>query len=140
MRPNDVARRTGVSTDTLRHYERLGLLPEVARTSAGYRTYTDETVARVRMVRRALLVGFSLAELSSILAVRRRGGAPCRRVRALAGERLQALIARIAEMQTLREDLETVLEEWDAALARTPPGQCAHLLESLGTRPNAPTS
>jgi DNA-binding transcriptional MerR regulator len=135
MRPNELARHTGVSTDTLRHYERLGLLPPVARTPAGYRTYPETAIGRVRMIRRALLVGFSLGELSAILAVRKRGGAPCRRVRAMAGGHLQGLTARIAELQALREDLETVLREWDAALAQTSAGQCANLLESLGARP-----
>ena len=70
MGPRDVARTTGVSTDTLRHYERKGLLPGVTRTAAGYRRYSAATVERVLLIQRALVVGFSLADLKRVLAVR----------------------------------------------------------------------
>ena len=65
MGPRDVARVTGVSTDTLRHYERKGLLPGVTRSAAGYRRYSAATVERVMLIQRALVVGFSLAELQA---------------------------------------------------------------------------
>ena len=81
MGPREVARTTGVSTDTLRHYERKGLLPGVTRTAAGYRRYSAATVERVLLIQRALVVGFSLADLKRVLGVRDRGGAPCQSVR-----------------------------------------------------------
>ena len=81
----------GVSTDTLRHYERVGVLAKPLRTRAGYRQYPPEAVLRVRLVRRALSIGFSLAELSRILRTRDRGGAPCREVRELAARKLEQL-------------------------------------------------
>ena len=68
MGPRDVARTTGVSTDTLRHYERKGLLPGVTRTAAGYRRYSAATVERVLLIQRALVVGFSLADLKTCWA------------------------------------------------------------------------
>jgi DNA-binding transcriptional MerR regulator len=135
MGPKEVARATGVSTDTLRHYERQGLLPRVARTAAGYRQYSAATVQRVLLIQRALVVGFSLADLKRVLTVRDRGGAPCRNVRELIDERLQALDHRIEELLALREELRGILTEWDDRLLRTPPGQRAHLLESLGSKP-----
>jgi len=134
MRSSEVARATGVSTDTLRHYERKGLLPRASRTPAGYRQYPASTVARVLMIQRALVVGFSLTELTRVLNTRDRGGAPCRSVRALVGERLEQLSARIEELSTLREELRELLREWDERLAATPPGERAHLLETLGTK------
>jgi DNA-binding transcriptional MerR regulator len=84
MGPVDVARATGVSTDTLRHYERQGPLPGVTRTSAGYRRYSATAVQRVQLIQRALVVGFSLADLRRVLAARDKAGAPCASVRELA--------------------------------------------------------
>ena len=133
--PRDVARMTGVSTDTLRHYERQGLLPAVTRTDSGYRRYSPATVERVLLIQRALVVGFSLAELKRVFSVRDKGGAPCRSVRALVGERLDELNRRIEQLTTLREELRGLLVDWDAALAATPQGQRAHLLDALGTKP-----
>lgn len=134
MGPREVARATGVSTDTLRHYERNGLLPAVTRTAAGYRRYPATTVQRVLLIQRALVVGFSLADLKRVLGVRDKGGAPCASVRELVGERLDELTRRIEELIALREELRLLLEAWDLKLAKTPHGQRAHLLETLGSK------
>jgi len=134
MGPAAMAKATGVSTDSLRHYERLGLLPGVPRSANGYRRYSPAAVRRVLLIQRALVVGFSLVDLQRILATRDPGGTPCAAVRALVGACLAALDARISELLELRDDLRRVLKEWDRRLARTPPGQPAHLLESLGRR------
>ena len=130
--PRDLARATGVSTDTLRHYERLGLLPRVPRTTAGYRRYPAASVARVQMIQRALVIGFSLKDLKRVLSVRDAGGAPCRTVRTLVGERLHELNDRLEHLQALRDDLTKLVAEWDETLANTPAGKRAHLLEGLG--------
>jgi MerR family transcriptional regulator, copper efflux regulator len=132
MGPRDVARATGVSTDTLRHYEHKGLLPRVMRTAAGYRQYSTDAVERVLLIQRALVVGFSLADLKRVLAVRDKGGAPCVGVRGLVGERLEQLNRRIDELRTLRDELQSLLAEWDSRLATTAQGERAHLLETLG--------
>jgi DNA-binding transcriptional MerR regulator len=138
MSPKAVAAATGVSTDTLRHYERLGLLPGVARTGAGYRRFPDSSVERVRMIQRALVVGFSLRELAGVLRERERGEPPCHRVRSLVGERLNDLERRIEELTALRADMRALLTEWDATLARTPRGQPARLLDMLTHRASLP--
>jgi len=130
-RAGDVARRAGVSTDTIRHYERKGLLPRVARSSNGYREYPEGTERTVRLIRNALTVGFTLEELSQILAARARGETPCRTVRALAADKLRAMDERLAELQSARERLQSVLADWDVRLKRTPTGERAGLLEAL---------
>jgi DNA-binding transcriptional MerR regulator len=135
--PRAVAEACGVSTDTLRHYERLGLLPRAARSAAGYRRFPPDTVERVRLIQRALTIGFSLRELASVLERRERGEPPCRRVRTLVGERLSALETRLTELAQLREEMRALLREWDARLARTPGGQRARLLDVLHVRPVA---
>jgi DNA-binding transcriptional MerR regulator len=133
LRSGELAKLTGVSTDTLRHYERLGLLARPRRTAVGYRLYPAEALNRVQLVRRAMLVGFSLSELARILAVRDRGGAPCQQVRALAASKLAQIDERMQELILLRKHLEELIAIWDDRLERTPEGQRAGLLEMLPT-------
>jgi DNA-binding transcriptional MerR regulator len=135
MGSREAARATGVSTDTLRHYERKGLLPGVTRAASGYRRYSAASIDRVLLIQRALVIGFSLADLKRVLVVRDRGGAPCQSVRTLLGERLDELNRRVVELLALRDDLHRLVSEWDSRLADTPAGGRAHLLETLGTRP-----
>jgi DNA-binding transcriptional MerR regulator len=120
-----------VSADTLRHYEIKGLLSEATRSANGYREYPPEACTRVRLVRRAVALGFTLDELASILKVRDRGGAPCSAVRALAAEKLAILEGRRAELQDACDSLRGVLTRWDALLAATPKGGRAALLDAL---------
>lgn len=126
----ELARICGVSPDTIRHYERVGVLPPAVRGENGYRRFPRESVARVQLVRRALAIGFSLAEIARILRQRDGGAPPCRNVRALAGEKLDDLDRRIAEMTAMREELAKMLVEWDERLARTPEGDAARLLHA----------
>jgi DNA-binding transcriptional MerR regulator len=133
----ELARLAGVSTDTLRHYERKGVLPTPRRAPNGYRRYPPEALARVRLVRRALGVGFTLAELATILRARDRGRAPCREVRALAARKLAQVEARLAELLALREELRQTLGDWDARLTRVADGERAGLLEALSARNGA---
>jgi DNA-binding transcriptional MerR regulator len=132
--PRALAAATGVSTDTLRHYERLGLLPGTERTRAGYRRYPPAMVERVRLIQRALVVGFSLKELGVALGQRDHGAPPCRKVRALMGDRLQALEARLVELAALRDEMQVIVREWDERLAATPDGHRARLLDMLAGR------
>ena len=131
MRSGKLAELAGVSADTLRHYERLGLLPPPQRSAGGYRLYAPSALDRVRMIRRALAIGFSLKELGRILRVREQGGAPCREVRSMAGEKLTELEQRIEEMTALQRLLKRLLAQWDKKLSHTPKGSKAFLLEGL---------
>ena len=131
MRSSELARLAGVSPDTLRHYERKGLLPKARRAPNGYREYPPEACARVRLVRRAVAIGFTLDELALVVKVRDQGGAPCGQVRAMAAGKLAVLEARIAEMADARDRLQDVLARWDALLAATPRGARAALLDAL---------
>jgi DNA-binding transcriptional MerR regulator len=132
MRSGELARLCGVSTDTLRHYERVGVLAKAPRTKSGYRQYPASAVERVRLVRRALAIGFSLEELSRVLRIRDRGGAPCRHVRELAASKLELLERRMEEMALVRDQLQGLLKDWDERLAGTAAGDRAGLLETLG--------
>lgn len=129
--PAELARLCGVSPDTIRHYEKVGVLPAAHRGANGYRRFSREMVDRVRLVRRALAIGFSLEELARILRERDGGAAPCRGVRALAETKLAELDRRIAELQALRGELAKVVTEWDERLAVTRDGEPARLLEAM---------
>jgi DNA-binding transcriptional MerR regulator len=131
LHSGELAKAAGVSTDTLRHYERTGVLPRPRRGTNGYRQYPPEALERVLLVRRALSVGFTLDELARLLSVRDRGAAPCREVRALAATKLAEVEDRLAQLVELRGELRATLNEWDARLARTSGGARAGLLESL---------
>jgi DNA-binding transcriptional MerR regulator len=135
LRSGELARRAGVSTDTLRHYERMSLLARPPRTAAGYRQYPASALDRVQLVRRALAVGFGLRELAVILRERDRGGAPCRAVRSLAESRLRQIERQLADLKAIRNRLRAVLADWDRRLASTPKGRPARLLESLADLP-----
>src|SRR5574338_1008403 len=93
--PGELARAAGVSTDTLRHYEKKGVLARPRRGQNGYRRYPATAIDRVRLVRSALAIGFTLDELARFLAERDRGGMPRREVHSLATEKLRQLDGQI---------------------------------------------
>jgi MerR family transcriptional regulator, copper efflux regulator len=134
FRSGELARLAGVSTDTLRHYERKGVLPRARRLDNGYRQYPPDSVGRVRLIRRALAVGFTLDELAQFLKARDRGQAPCREVRALAEEKLAGLEGRLEEMLAVRDEMRGMLKDWDRRLSGEKAGGRAGLLESLARR------
>jgi DNA-binding transcriptional MerR regulator len=132
----ELADLAGVSRDTLRHYERKGVLPRPLRGHNGYRQYPPEALQRVQLVRRALTVGFTLDELAKVLKVRDAGGAPCEEVRKLAAQKLVNVQDQLRELTELRDDLQKTLRDWDTRLDRRAQGRRANLLESLSVDPN----
>lgn len=140
MRSGQLAQLTGVSTDTLRHYERLALLPLPPRTAGNYREYSSISRQRVELIRRALAIGFSLSELRAILAVRDRGGAPCHKVRELLNSKIAFIEGQIETLTLLRAELLRLSKNWRKRLSRTKPGQAARLLEHLSCSAYAATT
>lgn len=131
MRSGELARQSGVSSDTLRHYERVGVLARPRRTPSGYRDYPDCAVARVHLIRRAVVLGFSLDELARILKVREQGGAPCRQVKGLLESKLRAIETEIEERIGLRDELRRLLSDWTGKLAMQQGDEPLHLLQQL---------
>ncbi len=114
------------------------MLGRAARLPNGYRRYPPDALDRVRVVRAALGLGFTLDELATIFGERSRGGVPCRRVRALAGRKLEDAERRLRDLAALVDALRALLVDWDAKLAGSGRGTPVRLLESLGTdRPPA---
>jgi len=135
LRSGELARLAGVSSDLLRHYERIGILPSAERGTNGYRRYPASALTRVRAARRAVMLGFTLAELARVFSVRDRGGVPCRQVRALAEEKLKRLDEALIETRKLRRQLERIVRGWDRRLDGRAAGQRADLLHSLEALP-----
>lgn len=132
-RIGDLARASGVSTDTLRHYERKGVLRS-QRARNGYRVYGADSLERVQMIRKALAIGFTLDELKGVLNVFDRGGVPCHQVRSLAASKLSQIEIHLKEVISLRDELRDALKDWDKRLAKTVSGKRANLLTTLTTR------
>ena len=135
LRSGELARLTGVSADTLRHYERLGILATSQRTTGGYRIFPASSVERVQLAQRALQLGFSLNELSEILRTRDNGGVPCHRVLHLTEEKLRSLGQEIEELKQAQAYMRRLVREWRKKLKLTPPGSKALLLQSLMDHP-----
>jgi DNA-binding transcriptional MerR regulator len=95
----------GVSPDTLRYYEQLGLLPPPPRTAAGYRMYDEDAAERIRFISGAKRMGLRLADIKELLDVRDRGQCPCGHTRSLVERRLAEVEAEIQQLSALRGQL-----------------------------------
>jgi DNA-binding transcriptional MerR regulator len=133
MRIGHAAALAGVSRDTLRYYERQGLLPRPPRTASGYRDYSQSVVDQVRFVRNALRFGFTVKQVSGFLKARESGRPPCVAVRAAAEQILARIDQQMAELSSARAGITQTIAEWDRRLASTPAGSAARLLESIST-------
>jgi MerR family copper efflux transcriptional regulator len=106
---------TGLSPDTLRYYERIGLLGGIGRNAGGQRRYREADIARLRFVRRAQSMDFSLDEIAQLLALRERQGNVRADVRALTETKLVAIEARIEALRRLRDELSGLISECRAS-------------------------
>ncbi|HSU11251.1 MAG TPA: heavy metal-responsive transcriptional regulator [Pseudonocardia sp.] len=105
MRIGQLVAQTGYSVRTIRFYEQSGLLPAPSRTPAGYRSYDQDALSRLRFVRSAQALGLSLAEIADVLRIRDHQGPPCSYVAELPDTHIGALERRIDELTALRDEL-----------------------------------
>ena len=105
-----LAKQAGVGVDTVRFYERRGLLPQPQRTASGYRMYGEETISRIRFVRRAKRLGFTLDEIENLLKLQDEGGAKAE-VKAITTRKLDQIEAKIADLTRMRAVLRTLSAE-----------------------------
>lgn len=96
---------TGVNPETIRYYERIGLLPAPPRSSSGYRRYDEEAARRLRFIRRGRDLGFTIAEITALLGLHDHPEAPCEEADALTRAHLAQVDAKIADLQALRREL-----------------------------------
>lgn len=107
----ELARRTGANLETVRYYEKIGLLPEPRRTAAGYRSYDAMHEQRVRFVLRSRELGFSLDEIRALLRLVDERDQPCAEARAVAVTHLQDVRAKIADLKRMERVLKDVVAQ-----------------------------
>lgn len=130
-----LASQVGTSSDTLRYYERIGLLPEPARSSGGYRLYDDGAVERVRFIKRAQRFGLCLEEIGELLSIRERGMCPCGRTRRMLEAKVTELTEEMEGLRRLRDDIQHMIDD-RLPEADAESWQCGSSLIQLGKRPD----
>jgi MerR family mercuric resistance operon transcriptional regulator len=134
MRTSELAGRAGVNTETLRYYERRGLLSTPPRTPGGYRDYPVSAVRLLRFVKRAQELGFTLDEVEELLHLEDGGPESCDAARALAEHRRDDLAARIRDLQRMHDSLAELVATCNLPRADR---RCA-LLEAMDERSGEP--
>jgi MerR family mercuric resistance operon transcriptional regulator len=104
-----LAQRAGVNVETIRYYQRRGLLPQPAKPLGGIRNYAPEHVQRLRFIKRAQQLGFSLEEVGDLLSLE--DGLHCREVEGIAGQKLAVVRERIAQLNTIERALATLIRK-----------------------------
>jgi len=112
-----LARIAGVHVETIRYYQRIKLVPEPDRPPGSIRRYTEADAERLRFIKRAQAMGFTLAEVASLLDLQARGS--CRATRELAAVKLRLIEHRMRELASLREELASLVAECDANTQQT---------------------
>lgn len=113
MRTRELADRSGVNSETLRYYERRGLLAEPPRTPGGYRDYPASTVERLLFIKRAQELGFTLGEVDELLHLDAGGPDSCDAARGLAEQRRADLKRRISDLQAMHDSLTALVDTCD---------------------------
>jgi DNA-binding transcriptional MerR regulator len=111
LRIGELAQISGVPAKTIRFYEEIGLLPPALRAENGYRLYSVEDIGRLRFIRNARSLGFTLDDLKEVLALRDRGEAPCRYVAQLLEQKALEIEERIRQLQELRQGLQQLVSQ-----------------------------
>lgn len=115
MRIGELARRAGVTPDTIRYYERERLLAAPRRTTGGYRDYAPQAVDDLQFIKKAQALGLRLSDVRDVLEISSGGKPPCEHVRATVAARLAEVEQRLKELRALRSTLKGTLERLDRA-------------------------
>lgn len=127
----ELAARTGVTPDTVRHYVRIKLLKPSRDPNNGYKLFSDEDVRRLCFIRQAKGLGFTLEDIAQIFADAEKGRSPCPRVREIFQQRIQENRQRLNELAALQERMETALQQWRGMPDGVPDGDSiCHLIEA----------
>lgn len=121
---------SGVSAQTIRYYERSGLLPEPTRTAVGYRMYSDDAVIRLTFIKNAQLLGFSLSEIQELLSLRLQPSATCADIWQRTHQKIVAVDKKIEELQRIKRELTSLVAQCPGNL---PANEC-RVVEALQSR------
>ena len=112
MNVTQLARRAGTTADTVRHYTELGLLKPGRNPANGYREYSKNDLSRLNFSLQARSLGFTLQDISALIAESDAGHSPCQHTRSLIEQRLGEVEARIAELTRLSERMRSAMAQW----------------------------
>lgn len=124
MRIGELAKTAGVTTDTIRYYERAGLLPSPQRTESGYRDYGPGVMEDLLFIKKGQALGLKLSDVREVLEISSGGKPPCEHVRATVSARLADAEKRLRELRALRATLRETLERLDRAPAPNAGSRC----------------
>ena len=124
MTTGELAHQAGVNVETVRFYERRGLIPAPPRSAAGYRNYGEDTLARLRFILHAKVLGFELKEIKELLELRVQPGRTCKEVRLFAEEKIHDISSRIRSLERVRRALKSLS---DNCTSRGPASECPFL-------------
>src|SRR5882724_8816830 len=127
-----LAKLSGVRPDTIRFYERSGLLPKPSRMASGYRVYNDAALNQVRFIRKAQSLGFSLDEIRRIMNLRGEGKETCRCVISMAEATLAESETKLDELRKFKDTLATNLTRWKRKRRGPIAAEFCALIESAG--------
>ena len=128
LRTGDLAKQAGVNTQTLRYYERRDLLPDPRKSSAGYRLYNSEAVRRIRFIKKAQYLGFTLDEVAELLSLQVESAESCDEVRENAERKVVEIDAKIRDLRAMKKTLSSLVQ---ACHNREKTAHCP-ILDSLG--------
>ena len=138
MRIGELASELGITTQAIRFYEHAGLLKEPARTQSGYRRYGSGDLKRLRFIRQAKELGFTLTEIGDMLRMHDAGQAPCAEVIAIAERHLAEVESEIRRLQSFRRQLSSALQQWRKVKPRRVAGSAiCELIERTFAQQNA---
>ena len=127
MQIGEVANQSEVGIETIRYYEREGLLAELRRKPSGYRQYNESVVTRLQFIRRSKELGFTLAEIKELLGLWFEADTKCEHVRQRAGQKITDIEEKIRSLQKMKRSLKKVISECES---RGSIGDCP-LLEGI---------
>ena len=128
MQIGELAQRAGVSVQTVRYYERCGLLRKPERKPSLYRVYSDADVRRLQFILHAKALGFTLDEIKQILDLSKRRACPCGEVLRIGQERLADLNAQIEQLARFRNQLADAVKDWQKCPQEAPSGDAICVL------------
>lgn len=139
MRIGELAERVNLSVRTIRYYEEIGLLSPPDRTGAGYRTFSESHVVRLRFIRRAQSIGMKLDQIRRVLDFQSTDVSPCQCVRESVQQNIKEIDERIASLQAMRSNLEHALSQLDNSGIRHRDALICPAIESVKPDPSRTT-
>lgn len=109
MKTGDLAKSAGVNIETIRYYERLGLISEPSRTESGYRNFSSEVTQRIKFIKRSQELGFTLAEIRNLLVLTDNEDFTCEEIQQYATQKVKEIDSKIHDLQNIKNVLQDLL-------------------------------